>query len=816
MKSIFTILLLAVFLNAVYSETLNLDSGLVAYYPFNGNANNAAGKTGHGQLIRDVSFINDRFKKPNSAVYFGGDSSYIVFQEAEVDLPMGNDPRSFSLWIKSGKIETVDYLLCYGTEQTAQMCHFDIVHDRPRLQFGYMGFSLMGQSIVTDNHWHHIVCVFDGLYARIYVDGKWDNECIPGKTIEQVNTIPNETGIWTMAIQQTLLWDTYIGSMDDIRIYNRALSEEEIYALYDYRTEPISKKILENFPKLTQSRDADFQQILDDEAKENNVLGLSAAVITPDWQWQGASGLSSSGSPQGLSTRSQMTTDKLFRIGRPANTYISALIIELAEEGKLSLDDSLHQWLPSHCNIDSTITIRQLLNHTSGLSGWNDTVYEQFWANPSRIFTPEELFYYIGEPYCSPGESNVPSVTNYFLLGLITKEIIQHNISTELRNRYLDSLNLNNTFLAIEEQVPNNIAHEHREVDSWKYFDYTSYAKSANAINSSSWVSGAMYSTAMDFARWIYALLGGEVISQDALKQMLTFDPFPYDGLGVLRELDYQRELYGNGGPTDIGYRTSTTFSPHDNICINIFNNYWPGDLGPCRNKLLYTTLVYRNQLPSPRFEPLEMDINYVLAGSSTIDTFFTIYNDGVSSDTISLSVDYGNLASEAFSVEPLTFNLAPGLSRKVNISINPSLMEETTSYRPKIAIHSLNDLILSGVLTERLYLSYNPNASTNIIESRLSSGYFNLELYQNWPNPFSHETTINFNLPTKSLVKLIIYDCFGHQIKLLKNDTMYPGNYSVSWNGSDNRGKQVTKGVYFIGLETGDKVLVKKILKVK
>jgi D-alanyl-D-alanine carboxypeptidase len=790
------------------AEPVNLDSGLVAFYPFNGNADNAAGSTGHGQLVGDVSFIDDRFGEATSAVRFSSDGSYIVFQESEVDLPMGNAPRSFSLWIKSGRVETVYYLLCYGTEQPAQMCHFDIVHDRPRFQFGYSGFSLMGQSIITDNHWHHIACVFDGTYAKIYVDSKWDNEVIPGETIDQVNTTPNETGIWTVAIQQTLLWGTYIGSMDDIRIYDRALSEEEILNLYDCPTEPINQKIPQSFPQLTQFRDADLQKILDDEVRDNNVLGLSAAVVTPDWQWQGAAGLSS------RQTGASMTTNMLFRTGCSMNTYIAALVLELAEEGQLSLEDSLHRWLPSYPNVDSTITIRQLLSHTSGVGEyeWNDDWGQEVWLNPTRIFTPEELLLnYLSDSYFLPGESSRESEANYLLLGLIIESIIDSSVAAELRTRYLEPLNLDHTFFPLEETIGGPIAHEHADIDPYGIVDYTSYTGSSNAINSSWWTAGAIYATAMDLAQWIYALLSGEVISQNALEQMLTFDPFPYSGLGVSRDLKYKREFFSNGGATKVGYRISAEFSPQDNICINIFNNYWPGDLGPCSNKLLYTTLVYKNQLPSPRFEPMEMDLGTVVSGSPAIDTSFIIYNEGVVADHISLSIDYGNLDSSALTVEPMSFELTAGSSQQVSILIDPSSMNDTTYYRPKIMIHSDNDLILPAALTERIYFSNNmPSGITDEEPNRLPDQY---KLYQNYPNPFDESTRISFELSGSTKVKLVIYDISGRRVRLLTNSLFRPGKHSVVWNGHNDEGKAMASGLYFVHLQAADHIITRKIM---
>ena len=788
------------------SQSVNLDSGLVAYYPFNGNANNAVGSIGHGQQVGNVTFVKNRFGQVTSAAHFSGDNSYIVFQESEVALPMGHNPRSFSLWVKSGRVEAVDYLLCYGTEQPAQMCHFDIVHDRPRFQFGYSGFSLMGQSVITDNNWHHIACIFDGLYAKIYVDSRWDNEGIPGETIDQVNTTPNKTGIWTVAIQQTLEWGSAQCSMDDIRIYNRALSEAEILTLYDCPTRPITRKIPENFPQLTQSRDADLKRILDDEVRDNNVLGLSAAVVTPEWQWQDASGRVS------VNTGQELTSDMLFRIGVHMNTYIAALVLELAEEEQLSLDDSFHKWLPVYPNVDSTITIRQLLSHTSGVGGyeWNDDWRGQIWQNPTRIFTPEELLLnYLSAPYFLPGKSSRASSTNYLLLGLIIENVIDTNIAAELRTRYLSPLNLTHTFFPLEETISGPIAHEHADVAPYGIVDYTSYANSNNAINSSWWTAGAIYATAMDFARWVYALLRGEVISQDALEQMLTFDPFPYNGLGVSRHLQFKRVFIENGGPTDVGYRSDFIFSQQDQICINIFNNYWPGDLGPCRNKLLYATLVYKNQLPSPRFEPMEMDLGTVVSGFPVIDTSFTVYNEGVITDHISLSIDCGNLDSSALTVEPVTFDLVAGSFQQVSISIDPSSMNDTTYYRLKILIHSENDLILPAALTERIYFSNNkPSGITNDKSDHFPGKYM---LYQNYPNPFNNVTMIRYLLPEACKVKLSIYNLLGEEIATLINEYKTAGSHEIKWSAEG-----LPNGVYFYRLQGSNFTEIKKLVLLK
>ncbi|MDB4442498.1 beta-lactamase family protein [bacterium] len=108
-----------------------------------------------------------------------------------------------------------------------------------------------------------------------------------------------------------------------------------------------------------------LQQVLDTEIERNNGIGVSAAVIIPGrTPWHGVSGVSHG--------TTSITTDMLFGIGSNTKNFMAALILQLAEEGKLSLEDPLSKYLASYPNIDSTTTIRQLLNHTSGIYHFTD------------------------------------------------------------------------------------------------------------------------------------------------------------------------------------------------------------------------------------------------------------------------------------------------------------------------------------------------------------------------------------------------------------------------------------------------------------
>ncbi|UCG58774.1 MAG: beta-lactamase family protein, partial [Phycisphaerales bacterium] len=102
-----------------------------------------------------------------------------------------------------------------------------------------------------------------------------------------------------------------------------------------------------------------LQKVLDEGIRKYEARGVSAAVIFPDGKvWTGTSGISHGTVP--------IEPDMLFAIGSITKTFVAALTLQLVEEGILSLDDPLSKWLPAYPHVDSTATLRQLLNHTSG------------------------------------------------------------------------------------------------------------------------------------------------------------------------------------------------------------------------------------------------------------------------------------------------------------------------------------------------------------------------------------------------------------------------------------------------------------------
>lgn len=129
-----------------------------------------------------------------------------------------------------------------------------------------------------------------------------------------------------------------------------------------------------------------LQHKIDSIRTANNLRGISASIIYPGTgTWKGVSGISHPGTT--------ITPDMLFGIASNTKLFTGVLLLKLAENNIIQLNDSLHQYLPTYPYINPNITIRQLLNHTSGLddvsrvAGYADSML----VNPNRIFTPTQL-----------------------------------------------------------------------------------------------------------------------------------------------------------------------------------------------------------------------------------------------------------------------------------------------------------------------------------------------------------------------------------------------------------------------------------------
>jgi len=84
------------------------------------------------------------------------------------------------------------------------------------------------------------------------------------------------------------------------------------------------------------------------------------------------------------------------------------------------------------------------------------------------------------------------------------------------------------------------------------------------------------------------------------------------------------------------------------------------------------------------------------------------------------------------------------------------------------------------------------------------------------YPNPFNPELTIAFSMDETAEVEIMIYNSKGQKVKTLADELFRPADYNLVWNGKDDRGKEVSSGIYFIRLKTGNKVINSKAVLIK
>ena len=321
-------------------------------------------------------------------------------------------------------------------------------------------------------------------------------------------------------------------------------------------------------------------EALDNGLRKYDVKGASAALVFPDQSvLPVVGGISHDAVP--------MQADMLFAIGSITKNVVAALVFKLAEEGVLSLEDPLHQWLPAYPNIDSSITIRQLLAHTSGIyMFWeNQKLWDDLIKHREKVFTPEEVLAYLKNPDFSPGKGFRYSNTNYLLAAIIITRATGSSLSAEFRKRFWQPLGLKDTFLALEERIPDRLAHvwgDNFENDG-SFRDITFLPRISH--DSITYGSAGIFMTAEDLARWGYLLFEGKVLSQSSLVEMLTIGKGGY-GLGVHlfnKRLAGGEKAIGHGGG-NIGTQAYLMYLPeyHTSIAlmINAFN-------GKCLNYII-------------------------------------------------------------------------------------------------------------------------------------------------------------------------------------------------------------------------------------
>ncbi|WP_354643543.1 serine hydrolase domain-containing protein [Kitasatospora camelliae] len=275
--------------------------------------------------------------------------------------------------------------------------------------------------------------------------------------------------------------------------------------------------------------------------------------------WRGAAGTGD------LDTGSPARADGRFRIGSVTKTFVSTVVLQLVGEGRVGLDDPVERYLPGAVRGGDTITVRQLLNHTSGLYSYTDEPGFFFedeatlrsWLDERRwtTYRPQQLVDIANrhEPYFPPGQGWRYSNTNYVLAGMLVEKVTGRSWNQEVERRIIRPLGLAHTSMPdTATTVPGVHAHGYLKLPSGGRADVTEL----NPTMAGS--AGAGISTTDDLARFNAALLGGRLLRPAQLAEMKTTvdvgQGFGY-GLGLMKYPAPCGEFWGHGGGIP-GYET--------------------------------------------------------------------------------------------------------------------------------------------------------------------------------------------------------------------------------------------------------------------
>lgn len=291
-----------------------------------------------------------------------------------------------------------------------------------------------------------------------------------------------------------------------------------------------------------------LQQVLDALVSAGSAGALAQLRVGTD-TWAGASGVAELGRPD------PVAADGTFRIGSVAKTFTAVVVLQLVGEGRLGLDDTVERWLPDLVPGGAGITLRQLLDHTSGLHDYTDDLdLAGILRDRLTRWQPLDV---IAEavrhrPRFAPGTSRAYCNTAFILLGMVIEKATTSSYAVEVARRVLQPLDLRRTLVPADESLPAPHAHGYLLVDGG-LVDVTAYNPSQ------AWSAGGMVSTAADLNVFFRALLTGGLLGPSELAAMRTTMPTGIDGvdggLGVARmRLPDGNTVWGKDGGF-FGYR---------------------------------------------------------------------------------------------------------------------------------------------------------------------------------------------------------------------------------------------------------------------
>jgi len=308
-----------------------------------------------------------------------------------------------------------------------------------------------------------------------------------------------------------------------------------------------------------------LQQTLEQYAINNDMQGVVSAVVFPDGStWSGTYGEYAAETSPGNFNLQPLTTDLLYDIGSNTKSMTSTLILLLEEEGKLSIEDTLYTYIDPVEYVPFGITLKQLMQHKSGLASFTDHpdfgAYANDETNPA-LHPDSVLAMFSAEPEYPVGGQFFYSNTNYLLLGKVIESIENMAYHEVLQNKIFTPYGLTHMYL---DQYQNYAPLS--KTGTWfgsTSFDPNDYV----GFMSAAWAAGGVISKPDDFASYCYQLCRGDILNASSMDKFTTGNnvSLGHYGLGIIKD-DYNgREYLKHGGTTlqnsEMHYSLSSDFS---------------------------------------------------------------------------------------------------------------------------------------------------------------------------------------------------------------------------------------------------------------
>jgi D-alanyl-D-alanine carboxypeptidase len=338
---------------------------------------------------------------------------------------------------------------------------------------------------------------------------------------------------------------------------------------------------------------AAMDQTVDDLATEYREIGMMVLVRTPNGEYLKSFGTT------GIDSTEAPTPDTKVRIGSNTKTWTGTVVMQMVQEGKISVDDPVSRYRPDVPNGEN-ITIGQLLNMRSGLYNYTATVElnRALDEEPEKVWTPEELLAlaFANPPYSAPGTEYHYSNTNTVLLGLIAEELDGKPIAQIFQDRLFDELGLAGTSFPAntDTSIPAPYANGYSYSGNIETLDEESLSPERIAAieagtvaprvtttdnPSWTWSAGQGISTANDLATWVKALGGGELLDDATHKLRIDSvepsDPTKPDGAGYGYGIAQMGPLYGHIGEMP-GYNSFMGYDPVNDVTVVVWGNLAP------------------------------------------------------------------------------------------------------------------------------------------------------------------------------------------------------------------------------------------------